>query len=117
MMKKPINNLTELQLEKQRILLLCHDSETELNHKLKYMQENLGSIMLQTLLPKKESFIGTESSSDDNSAGFLSGVLKGLTGIEINNSNTKMLLNLAYTVLPPIALSFIKGYLKKKFFK
>lgn len=118
MKKKPINNLADLQVEKQRILLLCKERELELNGKLKYMQENIGSIMIQSLLPKKENFFGLESSgTDEKSNNFLSGIIEGLTGIKMNGVNTKVLLNMAYTVLPPLVLAFIKGYLKKKFFK
>jgi len=51
MMSNKINNLQTLLAEKDRLKLLCKEKEIVLGKKLDYIQDNLGIIALETILP------------------------------------------------------------------
>jgi hypothetical protein len=51
MKKIKIVDIETLQQEKQRIKVLCKEKEIVLNKKLDYIQDNLGILALETILP------------------------------------------------------------------
>lgn len=50
-MTKKIKNIETLIAEKERLKLLCKAQEQLIEKKLNYMQDNLGIIALETILP------------------------------------------------------------------
>lgn len=50
-MKNKINNLETLLVEKARLKQLCKDKEIVIGKKLDFIQDNLGIIALETILP------------------------------------------------------------------
>lgn len=53
-----INSLVALQLEKERLKLLCKDKEDSIGHKLDYIQDNIGAIALEGIFnSEKKEFL------------------------------------------------------------
>jgi hypothetical protein len=50
-MSNKINNLEALLIEKERLKQLCKEKEQVIGKKLDYIQDNLGIIALETILP------------------------------------------------------------------
>jgi hypothetical protein len=50
-MSSKIKNIEELQAEKNRLKQLCKEKELIIGKKLDYIQDNLGIIALETVLP------------------------------------------------------------------
>ena len=50
-MSNKINNIESLLVEKERLKQLCKEKELVIGKKLDYIQDNLGIIALETILP------------------------------------------------------------------
>jgi len=76
-MSNKIRNIEELQAEKNRLRQLCKDKEQVIGKKLDYIQDNLGIIALETILPINNAEKNSISNIFDGLHGILQTFLPG----------------------------------------
>jgi hypothetical protein len=104
-MSNKINNLEALISEKERLKILCKEKEQVIGKKLDYIQDNLGIIALETLLPI--------NSAEKNS---ISGVFTGIhsllknfiPGFSEKFAQSEKIINMVELIVSAIITRFFK---------
>ena len=105
-MSNKINSLEKLLLEKERLKKSCTEKEVVIGQKLDYIQDNLGIIAFETILPVNSS----EKSTIRNIMEGLHGLIKIVApGISKKFERAGQLVNLFELVVASIVTRFFNN--------